>query len=51
MRPMNRKLSAAAFATAFAFAGVACDDEEGNVGDEVEDVGNEVEEEVPGGGE
>ena len=48
MRPINRKLSAATFATALAFVGVACDDEEGNVGEEVEDVGNEVEEEVPG---
>ncbi|CAN5118333.1 hypothetical protein BH24ACT1_BH24ACT1_08890 [soil metagenome] len=56
MRPNFRRLTAAAFATALAFGGVACDDEEAaEVGDEVEegvndaeegaeDVGNEIQE-------
>ncbi len=53
MRSMTRKLTAATFATALAFAGVACDgDDDGDVGDEVEegvdDVGNEIEEGVDG---
>jgi hypothetical protein len=44
---MNRRLSAAAFATALAFAGVACDnDDAGDVGDDidegVDDLGDEV---------
>ncbi len=53
MRSITRKLSTATFATALALAGVACDgDDDGDVGDEVEegvdDVGNEVEEGVDG---
>ena len=56
MRPNSRKLTAALFATALAFGGVACDDDDGDdVGNEIEegaenveegaeDLGNEVEE-------
>ena len=63
MRFNSRKLTAAVFATALAFGGVACDDDDAeDVGNEVEegaeDLGNEVEEgaenleeEVDGGGE
>ena len=63
MRPNSRKFTAALFATALAFGGVACDgDDAEEVGNEVEEgaenLGNEVEEgaenleeEVDGGGE
>jgi len=63
MRPNSRKLTAGLFATALAFGGVACDEDEAeDVGNEVEegaeDLGNDiqegaenVEEEVDGGGE
>ncbi len=49
MRPMNRKLSAAAFATALAFTGVACDnDDAGDVGDDIDEGVDDVEDEVDG---
>ena len=52
MRPITRKLSAATFATALAFTGVACDNEDaGDVGDDIDEGVNEVEDEVDGEGE
>lgn len=45
MQPNKRKFTAALFATALAFGGVACDDDDGDdVGNEVEEGVNEVEE-------
>ncbi|MBA2437157.1 MAG: hypothetical protein H0V52_02255 [Acidimicrobiia bacterium] len=46
---MNRKLSAAAFVTALAFTGVACDnDDAGDVGDDIDEGVDDVEDEVDG---
>lgn len=53
MRPAASKLTAAAFATAIAFTGVACDDgtDAGDVGNEIDEGVNELENEVGGEGE
>jgi len=49
---MNRKLSAVAFATALAFTGVACDnDDAGDVGDDIDEGVDDIENEVDGEGE
>jgi hypothetical protein len=46
---MTRKLTAATFATALAFAGVACDnDDAGDVGDDIDEGVDDVENEVDG---
>lgn len=55
MRPMISKLSTATFVTALALTGVACDNDDDDVGTEIEegadDVGNEIEEGVDDVGE
>lgn len=52
MRPGIRRLTAGAFATALAFAGVACDDTDaGDVGDEIDEGVDDVQNEVDGEGE
>jgi hypothetical protein len=49
---MTRKLSAATFATALAFAGVACEnDDAGDVGDDIDEGVDNLEDEVDGEGE
>ncbi|HWH34627.1 MAG TPA: hypothetical protein VNT56_04835 [Acidimicrobiales bacterium] len=46
MRTTTRKLTAAAFAATLAFTGVACDDDDEGVGNEVEEGVDDVQEGV-----